>query len=77
MIRTTITPNNKIFPLPIPEEYIGKQVEVLFYTADEGKEEKGNTKQSMSDFCGVLSENDYQALKNYSQKTRKEWNRNI
>jgi len=40
-------------------------------------EEKAKPKKSMADFCGVLSENDYQSLKKHTEQARKEWNRPI
>ena len=39
MVRAVITPDKNIFPLNIPANYIGKQVEVLLYTTDELKDE--------------------------------------
>ena len=40
MIRTIITPLNTDLHLSIPQDYIGKQIEVLLYTTDEVKEDK-------------------------------------
>ena len=38
MIRTVITPDNKVFPLSIPDNYIGRQVEVIVFALDEAHE---------------------------------------
>jgi len=38
---------------------------------------KSKGKQSITDFSGAISENDYQALKEHSEQARKEWNRVI
>ncbi len=38
MIRTVIPPDNKIFPLNIPDDYIGKQVEVIVFALDEAEQ---------------------------------------
>jgi hypothetical protein len=35
MIRTVITADKKILSLPLPENFIGKQVEVIAFTLDE------------------------------------------
>jgi hypothetical protein len=40
MIKTIITPQNNSYSLQIPDNYIGKKVEVLLYTLDEVDEEK-------------------------------------
>lgn len=40
MIRTTIVPNEKTISLSIPENYIGKQIEVIAFEKDEGVTEK-------------------------------------
>lgn len=78
MTKTTITPRNGSYNLAIPEEYIGKQIEILLYSLDEVAEErKAPAKKTMADFRGILSENDYQLLKEHTEQARSEWNRNI
>jgi hypothetical protein len=37
MIRTVITAVKNTLTLPLPDNYIGKQVEVIAFTIDEGK----------------------------------------
>jgi hypothetical protein len=63
--------------LSIPNSYIGKEIEVLLYATEELVEEKIKPKKSMADFSGILSENDYQSLKEHTEQARKEWNRPI
>ena len=41
------------------------------------KEKNVDPQKTMADFCGVLSENDYQLLKQHTEQARKEWNRDI
>ncbi len=77
MIKTIVTPKNNKLQLSIPNSYIGKEIEVLLYSKDELTEEKQAAKKSMADFCGILSENDYQSLKDHTEQARKEWNRAI
>jgi hypothetical protein len=78
MTKTILTPKNVNYNLTIPEEYIGKQIEILLYSLDEvAGEKKVQPKKTMADFCGVLTENDYQLLKMHTEQARKEWNRNI
>jgi hypothetical protein len=35
MIRTVITPQQTTFPLDIPKQYVGKQLEILLFCLDE------------------------------------------
>ena len=78
MIKTVVTPQDNSYSLTIPANYIGRKVEILLYALDEISEEKNNSsKKSMVDFCGILSENDYQSLKAHTEQARKEWNRDI
>ena len=77
MIKTVVTPQNNNINLSIPNSYIGKEIEVLLYAKEELAEEKQKPKKSMADFSGVLSENDYQSLKEHTEQARKEWNRAI
>lgn len=77
MIKTTVTPKNNQINLSIPNNYIGKEIEVLIYAKDEVDVDNEKPKLSMADFCGVLSEDDYQALKEHTEQSRKELNRSI
>jgi len=77
MIKTTVTPQNNTLCLIIPNNYIGREIEVLLYAKDELEEEKIKPKKTMANFTGVLSESDYQSLKSDTEQARKEWNRDI
>ena len=77
MIRTILTPKNNNLNLTIPDNYIGKEIEVFFYAKEELEEEKIKPKKTMADFNGILSENDYLSLKSHTDASRKEWNRDI
>jgi len=77
MIKTAITPKKNSYNLTIPSKYIGSKIEILFYALDEVTEEKDPSKKSITDFSGILSDTDYQALKAHTEQARKEWNRDI
>jgi glutathione peroxidase-family protein len=77
MIKTIVTPQHNTLQLNIPNNYIGREIEVLLYPKDELEEEKPKPKKTMASFSGILSENDYQSLKAHTEKARKEWNRDI
>ncbi|MDX2128517.1 MAG: hypothetical protein SFU91_05720 [Chloroherpetonaceae bacterium] len=78
MIKKILTPQQNSYNLSIPPNYIGKKIEILIYALDEVVPEKfASPKKTFSDFCGILSESDYQSLKAHSEEARKEWNRDI
>lgn len=77
MIKTVVTPQNNSLHLAIPDNYIGREIEVLLRIKDEIDEEQIKPKKTMANFNGVLSENDYQSLKSYTDQARREWNRDI
>jgi len=74
MVRTVITPSQTDIRLAIPENYVGKKVEVTFFALEELFEDK-QPQKTLGDFFGVLAENDYQQLKEYTTQARKEWDR--
>lgn len=77
MIKTLAIPQNNSYNLAIPNNYIGKKIEIIFYALDEIVEEKVKPKKTMADFCGILSESDYSSLKEHTEQARTEWNRTI
>jgi len=74
MVRTVITPRQTDIRLAIPENYIGKKVEVTFFALEELFEDK-QPQKTLGDFFGVLAENDFQQLKEITSQARKEWDR--
>jgi hypothetical protein len=77
MIKTLAIPQNNSYNLAIPNNYIGKKIEIIFYALDEIVEEKVKPKKTMADFCGILSDSDYSSLKEHTEQARTEWNRTI
>lgn len=75
MIKTSIIPKNTDILLSIPKKYIGKQVEVLVYAIDEINESK-NDINTMSQYKGMLSKKAGEAFLKYTEKSRKEWDKN-
>ncbi|MDH4459884.1 MAG: hypothetical protein QE277_00565 [Flectobacillus sp.] len=77
MIKTLAIPQNNSYNLAIPNNYIGKKIEIIFYALDEIVEEKVKPTKTMADFCGILSDSDYSSLKEHTEQARTEWNRAI
>lgn len=74
MIRTVITPTNTNITLSIPEDYIGKPIEITFLALEEL--ELKSTKKTMADFWGVISDQTAEALHQQVEQSRNEWNSN-
>ncbi len=48
MIRTILTPDTQQVSFIIPEDYIGKELEAIAFTTNEGKESKAEAKKNVS-----------------------------
>ena len=75
MVRTILIPKKADIHLSIPEEYIGKEIEITYLALDELESKKEPV--TMSEFFGILDDKTYEALKKHTEKARKEWNRSI
>lgn len=53
MIRTVITTNNNILTLPIPDKYIGRQLEVIAFAIDEPLEDIILSNKSKKTFSAI------------------------
>ncbi len=78
MIRTFVTPNksNFNFTLDLPQDYLGQELELIVFKKQEGLI-IDKPKSRMSDFIGIISENDYKDLKINIEESRKEWSRDF
>jgi hypothetical protein len=79
MIRTTITPKNQDLSIHIPEDYVGRQIEVLLYAVDELLQEEKTAPKKPVDFRGKLklTNEQYTDFQNHLKDIRSEWNRDI
>lgn len=74
MIKTIAIPQNNSYNLAIPNKYIGKKIEILFYSLDELMEEKVvSPKKTMADLWGKLSEETGNELNKQVEEGRKGW----
>jgi len=76
MVRTIITPKKNHIQLDIPNEYVGKEIEVTFSAVDEVSD-SNSKKSTMADFWACLSDKSAVTLHNHVEQTRNEWDRNI
>ncbi|HEY5464942.1 MAG TPA: hypothetical protein VIJ95_16895 [Hanamia sp.] len=78
MIRTVLIPDNNDLHLSIPDNYIGRKIEVMCYPVDELVEENESIPlKSMATFKGVLSVEEADQLQEYVKKSREEWDRDF
>jgi hypothetical protein len=81
MIQAIVKPNKTDFDMSVslPNEYIGKEVHVLFYINDEVVTTKASVKSNKkpSDFFGTLNKEDGEKMQAYVTKSRNEWERNF
>ena len=53
MIRTVVTTNNNILTLPIPDKYVGRQLEVIAFAIDEPFEDIIHTVKGKKSFSTI------------------------
>jgi len=74
MTSTIITPRSSRVSLPVPDAYIGRQVEVTFMPLNETKQQ---SKQQFAEmFWGALSKESAEDFIKHTQSIRKEWEDN-
>jgi hypothetical protein len=73
MIRSLITPQTTELHIAIPDDYIGKKVEVLVFTYDEPTEIPQPNATVMGQFWGVISENTTKEMHKHVTESRQEW----
>jgi hypothetical protein len=59
MIRTLITPQSATLTFPIPKNYIGREMEVIAFTVDEGFKPLINTTKQVSFTVLHVENNNY------------------
>lgn len=80
MIRTTLIPDTADISIHLPNNYVGRKIEVLLYAVDE-LSEAGTTIKKI-DNSGLrgslnLSENEYKDFQQYAKNIRNEWEKDI
>lgn len=77
MIKTSITPQNSNYTFQIPNQYIGKELEVLIYAKDEINTEKISSFKSKNSIKGILTSTEADKFQIHISNSRKEWERDI
>lgn len=76
MTKTIVTPENNSILLPVPDEYVGKKLEVLMYAVEELSENEPQRK-TMASYKGILTSEEAERLQQYVKQSREEWDNNI
>ena len=78
MVRSVITPINQIIQFEIPENYVGKKIEVIVFEIGEGQKEKEAMPiNTMAQFWGTMSKATADDLSEQIKISRSEWDKNI
>ena len=78
MVRTSITPDQTDIHLSVPQNYVGRKLEVLLYPVDELDEQvEKPLKKKPSDFIGTMSNEEADMLRKHVEQSRNEWERNF
>ena len=73
MVQTSVnSTNNNVLVIPLPEQYTGKDIEVLIYPKDELVTLLPKQPATMADFVGTISKENAQELRLHTEKTRTE-----
>ena len=78
MVRTIVTPENNLLSLSIPNSYVGKKIEVLYYAVDEVEEEAKPVKaNNAARFKGLLTNEEADKYDAHLKQARTEWDREL
>lgn len=76
MIKTIAIPENNTLNLAIPNQYIGKKIEILYYSIDEIVDADLVTviPKLSEKYKGIITKEQGQSLTNHINEMRNEWN---
>lgn len=73
MIRTIAIPQESNFTITIPKEYIGKEIEFMYYPTVEIRQQLPVAKKTMADFWGTISDDTAKEMHKELQESRNGW----
>ena len=77
MIKATVTPSSNNLQVTIPDNYIGKEIEVLLYSRDELSTQHIAKIKNASRFKGILTNEEADKYLAYLKQARTEWDRDL
>lgn len=79
MVRTFVTPTQQYISIAVPQDYVGRKIEVLLYAVDEpvGEERTAAPNNNAAQFKGIFSREEGKKINEYQKQAREEWDRDI
>lgn len=79
MVRTFVTPTQQYISIAVPQNYVGKKIEVLLYAVDEpvGEEKTTAPNNNAAQFKGIFSKEEGREFNEYQKQAREGWDRDI
>jgi len=78
MVRTLITPQQQHISILVPQNYVGKKIEVIAFAIDEAQQEQEVLPiNTMAQFWGTMSNETASDLQEQTKISRNEWDKNI
>ena len=78
MVRTLVTPQQQNISILVPQNYVGRQIEILLYPLDELVEEPQTAKpNNAAKYKGILSKEEGEKFNQYIQQARSEWDKDF
>lgn len=79
MIKAHLTPKEQNISITVPQDYVGKEIEVLVYAIDELERKNDPVVQpkKLSDLGGTLSKETTQDMLNALDESRSEWDERL
>ncbi|MEO6721117.1 MAG: hypothetical protein ABIN67_12130 [Ferruginibacter sp.] len=78
MVRTLVTPQQQNISILVPQNYVGRQIEVLLYAVDELIEGQQTAKpNNAAKYKGIFSKEEGEKFNQYIQQARSEWDRDF
>lgn len=76
MVRTLVTPKEQKITINVPQNYIGKQIEVLLFAVEELAEEKVISNNSIK-YKNIFSKEEGAKFNEHIKQARDQWERDI
>jgi hypothetical protein len=78
MIKTHLTPKEQNISITVPQDYVGKEIEVLVYAVDEFVQESIETQpNNAARFKSIFSKEEGIKFNKYLEQARNEWERDF
>lgn len=78
MVRTLVTPQQQSISIQVPQNYVGRQIEVLLYAVDELiEEDKKAVSGNAARFKGIFTKEEGEKFNDYIKQARNEWDRDF